>query len=247
MADTLAAAAVVPLLRGRFGSPYLYAPSCESTQRLLGGDLPEGAVAVCEEQTAGRGRLGRAWEAPAATSILCSVLLRPPAGRPAELSLLGGLAAAATVERALARPCAVKWPNDVLVEARKVAGVLGELRGETVVLGIGLNVNQRAAELPAAPRTPAASLFALDGVYRPRAPLLADLVGELEERYARWLGEGLGAFAAELEARDFLRGRRVTVDGLRGVADGIAADGRLVLLTESSRRLVASGDVTVEG
>ena len=97
MPGSLAPDAVAPFLRGRFGDPYLYAIRCDSTQRALAPDLPEGAVAVCEEQAAGRGRLGRAWLAPSGTSILCSVLLRPPAGRqPAELSLVGGLATAET-------------------------------------------------------------------------------------------------------------------------------------------------------
>jgi BirA family biotin operon repressor/biotin-[acetyl-CoA-carboxylase] ligase len=245
--DTLDRETVTPLLRGRFGSPYLYAVSCPSTQGLLGPDLPEGAVGVCERQTAGRGRLGRRWEAPLGSAILCSVLLRPPGGRrPAELTLVAGLATARTVEQALRRPCGIKWPNDVLVGGRKVAGVLGEARGGAVVLGIGLNVNQETASLPAAARTPPASLFTIDGVRRPRAPILAGLLAELEELYGRWREDGLSRLSAELAERDVLRGRRVAVGGTSGIAVGITVEGRLEIDTGGGRCFVASGEVSLE-
>src|SRR5918992_897068 len=91
--NSFSPAAVEPLLRGRFGRPYRYEPSCPSTQLLLDESLPEGAVAVCDEQTAGRGRLGRGWHAPRGTAVLCSTLLRPPPERrAAELSLVAGMA-----------------------------------------------------------------------------------------------------------------------------------------------------------
>jgi len=244
MAETLAPDRVLPLLTGKFGSPYLYEESCESTQQLLAPGLPEGAVAVCEEQTAGRGRLGRAWEAPRGGAILCSILLRPPAARPAaELSLVGGLAAACTVEHATGLAAQIKWPNDVMVNRRKVAGVLAEGRDGAVVLGIGVNVNQTRAELPVA-RIPPASLFTLDAARRDRAPLLAGLLAELEACYRLWLDAGLDSLFGELGARDFLRGRQVTVDGLSGVAVGVRRDGLLELDIGGDHRAVVSGDVT---
>jgi BirA family biotin operon repressor/biotin-[acetyl-CoA-carboxylase] ligase len=143
---SLAPEAVEPLLKGRFGRPYLYRESVESTQALFDRSEPEGAVAVTEEQTAGRGRQGRVWEAPRGSSILCSVLLRPPPG-PAtpQLSLVGGLAAAEAVEGALELAAQIKWPNDVMVNRRKVAGVLAEALEGVVVLGIGINANQERA------------------------------------------------------------------------------------------------------
>lgn len=247
MARTLAPDRVVPQLAGRFGSPYLYRAACGSTQRLLTPDLPEGAVAVCEEQTAGRGRLGRAWQAPAGEALLCSVLLHPPPERAAaELSLLGGLAAARVVEAELGAPAGLKWPNDVLVRGRKIAGVLAEGIAGTVVLGIGLNVNQSEASLPAAARVPAASLRTLDGVERDRAPLLVGLLGELERAYDAWRERGLAAVHPELSRRDALAGQRVRVGAATGVAAGFDVTGALLLDTGNGRLAVTSGDVSVE-
>jgi BirA family transcriptional regulator, biotin operon repressor / biotin---[acetyl-CoA-carboxylase] ligase len=237
---------VLPLLRGRFGVPYVYEPACSSTQRLLPADAPEGAVAVCEEQTEGRGRRGRSWQAPTGTAILCSTMLRPPAStRVSELSLVAGVAVAETVERATGRSAQVKWPNDVLLDGRKVAGILAEGGSDGVVLGIGLNVDQAESELPEPSGTRPGSLFAADGARRDRAPLLADLLAALEVAYGRWLERGLAGFAPELARRDALRGRELEIDGLRGVAAGIAAGGELVLETDAGPRLVSSGEAIV--
>lgn len=246
MTGTLAPERVVSLLRGRFGRPYVYAEVCDSSQRLLLAQHPEGAAAVCEEQSAGRGRLGRRWEAPARSSILCSVLLRPPADHPiAQLSLVGGLAVADAVERASGQATAIKWPNDVLLAGGKIAGVLAEGRAGGVVIGLGLNVNQAADELPARPYLPATSLRVTDGVERDRATLLADLLAFLESRYDAWLTGGFAALHPDLAARDALRGHRVRAGGRSGVAVGIDLAGRLELATTEGTVTVASGEVSV--
>jgi BirA family biotin operon repressor/biotin-[acetyl-CoA-carboxylase] ligase len=247
MPDSLAPDTVEPLLTGRLGRPYLYRESCESTQRLLAEALDEGAAAVCDEQKAGRGRLGRSWSAPPGTAILCSVLLRPPPGRAlAELSLVGGLATAETVERATGLAAQIKWPNDVMLNRRKVAGVLAEAAGETVVLGIGLNVNQARGELPPDATTPAASLRTIDGVTRARAPLLADLLAALERSYDRWRDAGLDALYDGIGSRDFLRGRRLIVDGRSGLGVAIDRSGRLQVEVDGELRFVESGEVLFE-
>lgn len=247
MPDTLTPETVEPLLRGRFGRPLHYAESCESTQRLLDPSLPEGAAAVCDEQTEGRGRLGRGWDAPPGTAILCSVLLRPPSDRAvAELSLVGGVAVAETAEAALQLAAQIKWPNDVLVNRRKVAGVLAETAGEAVLLGVGLNVNQTRDELPSDAKVQPASLLTTDGVRRERAPILADLLARLEQAYDSWLEGGLDAVYDGLGARDFLRGRRVLVDGQPGLGIAVDRSGRLEVEIAGERRLVESGEVLFE-
>jgi BirA family transcriptional regulator, biotin operon repressor / biotin---[acetyl-CoA-carboxylase] ligase len=186
---TLVAGAVVPRLRGRFGRPYLYRERCESTQRLLAEDAPEGAVAVANEQTEGRGRLGRSWRALPGTSILCSVALRPvvePSRLP-ELSLVAGEACAEAISAVTGLLPALKFPNDVLIEGKKVAGILAEAREGRVVLGLGINVNAAAEDLPAETVTPATSLSLESGREIDRIELLVTLLERLERHYERWI------------------------------------------------------------
>lgn len=245
MPHSLAPADVEPLLTGRFGRPYVYEDVCASTQGLLDPALPEGATAVCDEQTEGRGRLGRGWQAPAGTAILSSVLLRPPPDRRlAELSLVAGLATAEAVERATGLAAQIKWPNDVMLNRRKVAGVLAEAHGDSVVVGIGLNVNQTREDLPA--EGLAGSLYTADGVRRERAPLLAELLTALERAYALWLEGGLEALYPGLGARDFLRGRRIVVDGRPGYGLAIDRAGRLEIELDGERTTIESGEVLFE-
>jgi BirA family biotin operon repressor/biotin-[acetyl-CoA-carboxylase] ligase len=176
-----------PRLRGRFGRPYTFVEQCTSTQRLLDG-APEGAVALAGEQTEGRGRLGRAWEAPAGTSLLFSIVLEPPVAPPrlAELSLVAGAAVAEAVEMETGLRTSVKHPNDVLVDGRKVAGILAEAVEGRVVLGIGVNVSQTKAQLPEAVETPATSL-SLEGATVDPPELLAAILERLEAHYDRWV------------------------------------------------------------
>jgi BirA family biotin operon repressor/biotin-[acetyl-CoA-carboxylase] ligase len=242
----LTADRVEPLLRGRFGRPYLWQETCPSTQDVLRADpdLPEGAVAVAEHQTAGRGRGGRRWEDVAGASLLLSVLLRPPAAAPVEqLALVAGLAVAEAVDEQPAA-AAIKWPNDVLLRGRKVAGILLEASEGVVVCGIGINVAQTAGQLPADTRLPAGSLAEARGRAPDRAHLLVDLLDRLERRYDTWLDRGLAALLPELERRDALRGHVVTVGYVVGTAMGIAPDGRLrVVGADGAERQVASGEV----
>ena len=179
---------VLPLLRGRLGTPYRYVESCPSTQRLLGEDEPEGATVVADVQTAGRGRLGRVWEAPAGRAILCSVLLRPRAPLPLwpELSLVAGEAVAAAIRAATGVEASLRHPNDVVVAGRKIVGVLPEASSGRVVLGIGVNVNQAANELPRDTTKPPTSLRLELGRELERAPLLAAILLELERGYDAW-------------------------------------------------------------
>ena len=204
-------------------------------------------MVATDEQTAGRGRLGRRWDAPAGKAILASVLLRPPANRRVpELSLVAGVAVADAAESALGLSAQIKWPNDVLVNRRKVAGVLAEKRGDAVIVGIGLNVNQTRDELPPETTVPPASLFTVDGIERDRAPILADLLARLEHHYDAWRAGGLDAVYVDLGSRDFLRGRRVSVDGVAATAVQIDRQGRLEVEVDGEHRTVESGEVTYE-
>jgi BirA family biotin operon repressor/biotin-[acetyl-CoA-carboxylase] ligase len=182
---------VEALLLGRLGRPYRFIAECASTQRLLGEDEPEGTTVATDHQTAGRGRLGRVWEDAPGRGLLFSVLLRPTVHMVAwpELSLVAGEAVAA----ALPVDARVSHPNDVMVEGRKIAGILpeasargGNYRTGRVRLGIGINVNQATAELPEETVKPTTSLRIETGQEWERAPLLAAILLELESRYDAW-------------------------------------------------------------
>ena len=249
MTDTLAPEVVEPHLEGRFGKPYLYEAECVSTQQLLlGSGLSEGAVAVTDHQTDGRGRLGRVWEEPPGTSVLVSVMLHPPPERRLpELSLVAALAAAEMVEGAVALAAQIKWPNDVMLNRRKVAGILSELSDETVVVGIGVNVNQTREQLPLDSPTEPASLRTATGNTFDRAVLLGSLLVRIEQMYDVWRSDGLDGLYGGLGARDFLRGRRVTVDGRPATARQILRNGSLEIETEAHVvETIESGEVLFE-
>ncbi|HEX5450009.1 MAG TPA: biotin--[acetyl-CoA-carboxylase] ligase [Gaiellaceae bacterium] len=215
------------------GEPRIHVDECESTQLLLDPSMPEGAIATTRHQTGGRGRRGREWHDEAGSSLLLSVLLKPQTDRRAqELTLVGALAVAEVVDGQ------IKWPNDVLVEGRKVSGGIAELRDGAVVLGIGINVNQTEEQLPADTRVPAASLR-MTGREREIETLLDEILAALDSVYTTWRDEGLGALHARIVARDALRNRTVTVGDVSGACDGIAADGRLQI----EGQFVESGEV----
>jgi len=165
-------------------------PSTQDEAHRLGAEgAPGGTVVLAEEQTAGRGRQGRAWYSRAGAGVWMSVLLRPRA-RPegGALAIRAGLATAAAL--AVAAPgvaARLRWPNDVVVAGRKLVGVLPEAASGRVVLGIGVNVNQTADELPRDTPKPPTSLRLELGHELARAPLLAAILLELERGYDAWL------------------------------------------------------------
>ena len=189
MPSSLRPESVTPRLRGRFGHPYLYVEVCPSTQRLLGEEHAEGAVALTEEQTEGRGRLGRRWLSPAGVSLLFSILLEPRVETPRlpELSVVAGGACAAAITAVAGVSPEVKLPNDILLSGRKVAGILAEARNGRVVLGIGVNVNVPKERLPAGVDPPATSLLVETGHEVDRAELLVELLERLELAYHDWV------------------------------------------------------------
>nr|WSW44034.1 biotin--[acetyl-CoA-carboxylase] ligase [Streptomyces sp. NBC_01001] len=222
------------------------------------GRLPEGAVLVAEEQTAGRGRLDRSWVAPARSGLFFSVLLKPGDSVPQErwgwLTLLAGVAAATGVSRAAGVDTALKWPNDLLVtvegEERKTGGILAERVSDGVVLGIGLNVTLTEDELPV---PEAGSLILAKAAVTDREPLLKAVLRSLEHWYGEWRAAGGDPAASGLQeayAADCVTlGRRVRADlpggrTLTGTAEAVDADGRLVVRTAEDRHeTVGAGDV----
>ncbi len=245
--DSLSPERVEPLLTGRFGRPYVYEQSCGSTQELLDAGMPEGALALCDEQTQGRGRLGRSWTAPPGTAILASLLLRPPSDRVvSELSLVAGTAVAEAIEGGVGLAVQVKWPNDVMLNRRKVAGILAEASDGIVAVGIGVNVNQERSDLPEDTPVSAGSLYTIDGVKRERGPLLAGILERLEVNYDAWLERGLDGVYDSLGSRDFLRGRRIAVNGESGVGVKIDRDGRFIVDVDGEERAVESGEIAFE-
>lgn len=184
MSSDLTPEALEPLLAGRLGRPYRFVAECVSTQRLLADDAAEGTTVATDHQTEGRGRLGRVWEDAPGRGLLFSVLLRPTLDMAVwpEMSLVAGEAVAA----ALPVDARVSHPNDVMVGGRKIAGILPEATTGLVRLGIGVNLNQTAAELPEETVKPATSLRIETGREWDRAPLLATILRELEQRYDAW-------------------------------------------------------------
>ena len=217
---------------------------------------PAGLVVVAEQQTAGRGRLGRTWTSPPRAGLTLSVLLRPelPPERWPWLPLWGGVA----VARALREQCGVdavlKWPNDVLVGGRKLCGLLAEVPADgTVVLGIGLNVTTRADELPPATGLPATSLQLAGATGTDRDPLLRALLRGLAAWYGGWRESGGDAEMCGLLAA-YRRhcatiGRDVRVHlpngtELAGEVTTVDRDGQLVLRTDDgAEHRVSAGDV----
>jgi BirA family biotin operon repressor/biotin-[acetyl-CoA-carboxylase] ligase len=156
------------------------------------------------------------------------------------------LATAETLEAGAGLETRVKWPNDVLVHDAKAAGILLEHDGDVVIAGLGINVDQVEDDLPQETRLPAVSLRTATGRRHERAPLLAALLARLEERYGEWKTSGVERIAEQLEARNWLRGRRVETGEGTGVARSIMPDGRLeILLDTGATALVGSGEVTV--
>jgi BirA family biotin operon repressor/biotin-[acetyl-CoA-carboxylase] ligase len=208
----------------------------DRARALAAAGAPDGTLVTAEEQTAGRGRQGRSWSAPAGTALLMSLVVRDPPP-------LLPLAAAVAVAEVAGPDAAIKWPNDVLVGGRKVAGILveGRPREGWAVLGIGINVAVAVEDLPVELRPRAATLGRRAGEIE---PTLAAVLGGL----ARWLAAGPDAVLAAWGERDALRGRPVEWAGGRGTAAGIDGEGRLVVaLAGGGRAALYAGEVHLAG
>ncbi|MFP5361892.1 MAG: biotin--[acetyl-CoA-carboxylase] ligase [Thermoleophilia bacterium] len=229
-------------MRTRLGTPRVHHRRTDSTNDrarvLAGAGAPHGTLVTAAEQQAGRGRQGRTWTAPAGRALLMSLVLRewPP------LLPIAGAVAVADVAALGGHQITIKWPNDVLLDGRKVAGVLGEGRAQEgwAVLGIGLNVAVRAQDLPAELREHAATLGLQPGAVE---PTLARLLQALELRLAQPTAEMLAGY----RARDALAGREVRWEHGAGIARGVDDRGRLLVeLADGSDVALDAGEVHLQ-
>ncbi len=255
---------VDPLLdTERFGRNFVFFDETDSTNgealRLAEGGSPEGTVVVADSQTAGRGRLNRQWFSPPGLNLYFSLVLRPsvqPARVP-QIALVTGMAVARCLGSLTSDlAVGVKWPNDVLLEGRKLCGILCDMRSEVdlvhhVIVGVGINVNVDRSHFPDEIAETATSLKVALGREVSRARLLAGILLEMERAYTMWLESGLDAFRPIWQQRSVLKGRWVSVSALNericGRVVDLAPSGALVVEQEDgTRREIASGDVHVE-
>lgn len=203
----------------------------ERARALAQRGAPHGTLVSAREQSAGRGRQGRTWTAPPGRALLCSIVLRDP---PRLLPLAAGVA----VAEAVGDSARVKWPNDVLLDGRKVAGILVEGRPQEAwaVAGIGLNVAVRESDFPPDLRERAGTLGLAPADVE---PLLARLLAALE----RWIAADPDTVLDALRGRDALLGRPVRWAGGSGDAAGVDGDGRLVVATASGQVTLEAGEV----
>ncbi len=259
----LTAAHVLPLAGTRqLGHQvYRYLQTTASTNadaRALGeAGAPHGSLVVAETQTAGRGRHDRRWLSPPGLGIYATLLLRPAKLPPAQTPLLTLLAAVAATEAiALTVPNltpVIKWPNDILINGRKTAGILSEMAAypkaaPCILIGIGINVNTPLGMLPARPLYPATSLAHEAGSPVSRASLLAAWLQRVERWLARLEAGDSSSLIADWNVWSGITGKRVSViqetQTLHGTVAGIDADGALLLQTDNSQiTRILSGDL----
>ncbi|MGI9071915.1 MAG: biotin--[acetyl-CoA-carboxylase] ligase [Bryobacteraceae bacterium] len=220
--------------------------------RLANSGAPHGTIVLTEEQTAGIGRLGRSWQSDAELGIYCSILLRLPVepGTLPVINLLLGLATAEAIQQSTHVACDLRWPNDVLINERKVAGILAQLVDNCVVAGIGINVNQTS--FPPNLRTPATSLrIESGGQIQSRENIVIKLIESVDTFSSMLMTEGSECIVrAFTSASSYALDRRVLIeeDGRRGITAGLDEDGFLLVRFDNGRiERVAAGGVRRDG
>lgn len=255
---------VAPLLTtDAIGRNVVFLKEAASTNTFLMNQsddaTPHGTVAVTESQTAGRGRLDHQWFSPTARNLTFSIALCPD--RPPHVAAQLPLVAAVALFRSIRNlfpdiACGVKWPNDILVNRRKLAGILCEMNADMdrirrVVVGIGININMKRSDFPSALHDTATSIEIETGATTRRVPLLAEVLNQMEQCYATWLDGELAALLPELQDASILTGRAVTIQLPNGARSGtvvrIEADGTLRLKKPNgSEEAIPSGEVHIE-
>jgi BirA family biotin operon repressor/biotin-[acetyl-CoA-carboxylase] ligase len=229
----------------------------EAAFKLAEEGAEEGTVVVAETQRRGKGRLGRIWESPAGVNLYCSVILRPPIlpAKAAQMTFLSSVAVARAIAAETQLRPFIKWPNDLLINGKKVAGLLNEMSAETekvnfIVLGIGVNINMKREQFPDELRHPATSLFLESGKPVNRAAFTRALLEALDLLYGAYLDHGYGPVREEWLGRCNFLGCRVRIsfqdNVLTGTAKGIDEEGALLVQRPDGKvERVLAGDVTI--
>ena len=243
-----------------FGNKIYTFDSIDSTNNcaraVAGCGAREGTIIIAEHQTAGKGRLGRQWEANPNENLIFSIVLRPKLG-PDALNLLPlyvAVAVSQAIETMTGLPVECKWPNDLLINNRKVAGILIEASTksndvEHVVIGIGINVNQHrfSGEL----QTKATSLKLALGREVDRGALFQEILSSLESNYNTISSDGFHSIVPTWLSRSSMINRKISVSQqgtvISGIVKGLSNEGGLVLKTATSERTLYAGDVTIVG
>lgn len=217
----------------------------------------EGTVVIAEAQRRGKGRLGRQWQSPAGVNLYCSVILRPPIPpvMAAQMTFLSAVAAALAIETLTPLAPSIKWPNDLLLNGAKVAGLLNEMSAETekvnfIVLGIGVNINMRREHFIGELRHPATSLLLETGSPVSRLAFTRALLEALDALYAGYLKQGYAPVREEWLKRSNVLGKKVRVafqeKELSGIAESIDEEGALLVRSaDGVLARVLAGDVTI--
>lgn len=220
------------------------------TNGVSGPMLPEGTVYIADEQIAGRGRGGHSWHSAPGVGLYLSALLRPslPSDQMVVITLAAGIAAASAISQIARVPCDVRWPNDLLVQEKKVGGILTEMNsgnGSTLVVGFGINLNH--TNMPAELEQSATSLYLATGTRMNATVLAAALLQFFDREYKRLQHEGLRPLLLRFEqCSSYVRGKRVIVGedgGYEGITDGLDDRGFLRVKTADGIRTVLSGTV----
>lgn len=232
----------------------------DSTNRqamvLAAAGAPEGTLVVAETQTGGRGRRGRVWFSPTGENIYASVILRPtiPPSQAPRITLMTAVALAEALRKQANLPARIKWPNDVLISGKKIAGILTEIstdmdRVDYVVIGLGVNVNTREADLPSDIAELATSVRIASGSRVSRATLLCGILESIDACYTQFQEEGFSPIMDRWRRYNNVIGQRVSVDMLGkrhiGTVENVNDDGVLILRSDDGHLTrIFSGDVT---
>lgn len=250
---------LVGLKTDKLGRTVHFYESVESTQkithRLAQENAPEGTLVIAEEQISGRGRMARSWYSPKGTGIWMSLLLRPslPPQKAPQFTLIAAVAIVEAIESTCFLSVDIKWPNDLLINSKKVTGILTELQADSeqihsLIIGMGINVNQSTDDFSEEIRDIATSLHIESGKTFSRASIVQEIMFNLEKYYAMYISEGFEPIKEVWEKYAVTIGKQITArtlnNEIKGFASGITNDGVLKLIDESGEtHLIYSADI----